>query len=237
MTDTWLDGDAGEGLEEDWGEELLGADLDLDGDVGPRCPVVLLVDTSRSMAGEPLAAVRRGLEAFCEECTRALAGRHVEVAVVAFGGSARVTQDFLPAANFVVPTLEAQGDTLLAAGLLAALDVLAARHAAGRAALLLWTDGMPQGESPEQMRAALRRLRHEEAAGRLRTFAVGVPGANRGLLTRIARRAPLKSEGLRFAEVFAEIGSEVGNNAALIAPTAEGERRTKTDFGKELPWQ
>jgi uncharacterized protein YegL len=237
MTDTWLDSDAGEGLEEDWGEELLGAGLDLDGDVGPRCPVVLLVDTSRSMAGEPLAAVRRGLEAFREECARAPAGRRVEVAVVAFGGTARVVQDFLPAANFVVPALEAQGDTLLAAGLLAALDVLAARHPAGSAGLLLWTDGMPQGESPEQMRAALRRLRHEEAAGRLRIFAVAVPGANRGLLTRIARRAPLKPEGLRFTEVFAELGSGLAEHAALIAPPSDSERRTKTDSGKEVPWQ
>ena len=234
MTDTWLDSDAGE---EDWGEELLGQDLDLDGAAGPRCPVVVLVDPSRSMAGVPLAALRRGLEAFREECTRSPAGRRVEVAVVAFGGTARVIQDFLPAINFVPPTLEAQGDTLLAAGLLAALEVLAARHPATRAALLLWTDAMPQGESPEQMRKAIRRLREEEAAGRVRTFAVGIPGANRRLLARIARRAPLKLEGLRFTDLFAEVGSGVRENEALVLPSADGERPTKMDSGKELPWQ
>jgi uncharacterized protein YegL len=225
MTDTWLDSDPGEPLEEDWGEDLLGQDLDLDGAAGPRRSVVMLVDTSRSMAGEPLAAVRRGLEAFRDECAQSPAGRQVEVAVVAFGGSARVLQDFAPTVSFVPPTLDAQGDTLLAAGLLAALEVLAARHPAAPAVLLLWTDAMPQGESPEQMRAAMRQLRQEEAAGRLRTFAVAVPGANRRLLARIARRAPLKLEGLRFAELFAEAGSGMREQEVLALPSADGESK------------
>jgi uncharacterized protein YegL len=220
MTETWLDSDAGE---EDWGEELLGQDLDLDGDAGPRLPVVLALDTSRSMAGEPLTTVRLGLEAFRAELARSPTGRQVEVAVVAFGGTARVLMDFVPAENFVPPQLEAQGDTLLATGILAALEVLGRRPQAARAALLLWTDAMPQGETPEQMRQAVRRLRQEEAAGRLRVFAVGIPGANRSLLARITRRAPLKLETLRFVELFAGLESGAGEQEVLALPRADAK--------------
>ena len=52
----------------------------------PRCPCVLLLDTSGSMRGAPLDALNAGLEAFQQEIGRdTLASRRVEVAVVAKG--------------------------------------------------------------------------------------------------------------------------------------------------------
>ena len=33
----------------------------------PRCPCVLLLDTSGSMQGEPIAALNKGLQAFVDE--------------------------------------------------------------------------------------------------------------------------------------------------------------------------
>ena len=56
----------------------------------PRCPVVLLLDTSGSMQGEPVKELNTGLRAFSEALkSDRLASLRVEVAVVAFGGKVR----------------------------------------------------------------------------------------------------------------------------------------------------
>ncbi len=56
----------------------------------PRCPVVLVLDTSGSMKGQPIVELNEGLRAFAS-AIRAdhLASLRVEVAVVTFGGSVR----------------------------------------------------------------------------------------------------------------------------------------------------
>jgi uncharacterized protein YegL len=56
----------------------------------PRCPVVLLLDTSGSMHGAPILELNEGLRAF-GTALRAdrLASLRVEVAVVTFGGKVR----------------------------------------------------------------------------------------------------------------------------------------------------
>jgi uncharacterized protein with von Willebrand factor type A (vWA) domain len=51
----------------------------------PRCPCVLLLDTSSSMRGAPIAALNEGLRAFREDLMQdALALRRVEVALITF---------------------------------------------------------------------------------------------------------------------------------------------------------
>jgi Mg-chelatase subunit ChlD len=49
----------------------------------PRCPCVLLLDTSGSMQGDPIKALNQGLQAFKDDLMRdPLASRRVELAVV-----------------------------------------------------------------------------------------------------------------------------------------------------------
>ena len=56
----------------------------------PRCPVVLLLDTSGSMQGAPVQELNGGLRAFSDALkSDRLASLRVEVAVVAFGGKVR----------------------------------------------------------------------------------------------------------------------------------------------------
>lgn len=57
----------------------------------PRCPVVLLLDTSGSMQGAAIEELNGGLRAFSDALkSDRLASLRVEVAVVAFGGNVRV---------------------------------------------------------------------------------------------------------------------------------------------------
>ena len=56
----------------------------------PRCPVVLVLDTSGSMQGTPIAEMTEGLRAFAAAIkSDPLASLRVEVAVIAFGGKVR----------------------------------------------------------------------------------------------------------------------------------------------------
>ncbi len=56
----------------------------------PRCPVILVLDTSGSMAGEPIKELNEGLRSFGDALrSDRLASLRVEVAVVTFGGHVR----------------------------------------------------------------------------------------------------------------------------------------------------
>src|SRR5437660_9707447 len=93
----------------------------------PRCPCVLLLDTSGSMNGKPIQALNEGLAAFREELLQdALARRRVEVAVVTFGGEVTVRQDFVTVDGFTPPGLEAGGLTPMGGVVQQGLEVIEA---------------------------------------------------------------------------------------------------------------
>ena len=69
-------------------------------------PCVLLLDTSKSMNGDRIAALNKGLQAFRDEVIKDPLGRQrVEVAVVTFGGTVQVIQHFVTVDNFIAPVL------------------------------------------------------------------------------------------------------------------------------------
>ena len=81
----------------------------------PRCPCLLLLDVSGSMAGGKIEELNAGLKAFEEELkSDSLSAKRVEVAIVTFG-PVLVAQDFTSASQFQAPQLQAQGLTPMAA--------------------------------------------------------------------------------------------------------------------------
>ena len=213
--------------DEDWGEQLLANSLDLDDNPEPRCPCVLALDSSRSMAGEPIAALNRGLEVFHQELSQSpLARQRVEIAVVTFGATVQVLQDFVSADLFRPPLLEARGETPLGAALIKGLDLIESRKVRYREAgisyyrpwLFLISDGMPQGEPWEVLRQAVQRIKGAEAGRKAAVFAVGVGGANMKLLARLSVRPTLQLQGLRFAELFTWLSVSTERSAQGVDP-------------------
>src|ERR1700733_2504801 len=97
---------------QDWGEQLFQAGLEFARNPEARCPCVLLLDTSKSMAGERIAALNQGLQVFRDELVKdPVARQRVEIAIIAFGGEVQVVQGFVTADNFPPPLLQAQGVT------------------------------------------------------------------------------------------------------------------------------
>ncbi|NDJ26268.1 VWA domain-containing protein [Nostoc sp. B(2019)] len=174
-----------------------------------RCPVILLLDTSGSMSGQPIQELNRGLAAFKEDVLRdSQASLSVEVAMITFGPIVKLKQDFVTIDQFTPPILEADGFTPMAAAIEYALDFLENRKQIYkdngilyyRPWVFLITDGAP---SPPWDSAA-QRLRQAEAQSRLSFFAVGVQGADMNILKEISppERPPVMLNGLDFREMF-----------------------------------
>jgi uncharacterized protein YegL len=177
----------------------------------PRCPCVLLLDTSGSMQGTAMNALNEGLVSFKEELVKnSLAARRVEVAIVTFDSKVNVVQDFVTADQFSPPVLSAQGLTTMGAGIHKALDLIADRKSQYRANgiayyrpwVFMISDGEPQGEFEDVVEQATLRLKADEANKRVAFFTVGVENANMTRLSQITVRTPLKLNGLDFVEMF-----------------------------------
>ncbi len=82
----------------------------------PRCACILLLDTSGSMQGAPIAQLNMGLKSFKDELAAdSLAAKRVEVAVLTFGDNPHLVTDFTDAENFQPPHLTAAGLTPMGA--------------------------------------------------------------------------------------------------------------------------
>ncbi|QBY56174.1 vWA domain-containing protein [Cupriavidus oxalaticus] len=172
----------------------------------PRCPCLLLLDTSYSMNGKPISELNAGLVGFKDElATDSLAMKRVEVAVISFG-PAKVESTFHTAPSFYPPTLQASGDTPMGAAIKQGLELLRQRKEEYRANgisfyrpwVFLITDGAPT----DDWQAAATLIREGEASKSFAFFAVGVEGANMDTLKQISVRDPIKLQGLKFRELF-----------------------------------
>ena len=177
----------------------------------PRCPCVLLLDTSGSMSGERIAALNEGLQTFRNDLLQDnLAGKRVELAIVTFDSNVHIEQDFTTVENFHPPVLTAQGLTFTASGINKALDLLQERKrqyknngiSYYRPWVFLITDGAPYGEEDYLLAQVAQRVKEEEANKRVAFFAVGVEGADMNILQQISVRSPIKLKGLNFREMF-----------------------------------
>src|SRR4051812_17415082 len=137
----------------------------------PRCPCVLLLDTSGSMQGERIDALNEGLRTFRNQLVgNTLASRRTEVAIVTFNTEVVVAQEFVTADSFHPPVLIANGETHMGEGIHRALDLVKARVdryrrngiPCYRPWVFMITDGKPEGEDTKVMAVAGRRLRAAE---------------------------------------------------------------------------
>ena len=181
----------------------------------PRCPCVLLLDTSGSMSGAKIAELNNGLRIFSEELrSDSMAAKRVEVAIVTFG-PVQTVQHFVTADVFQAPTLVASGDTPMGAAVQNAILLVAERKATYKANgigyyrpwLFLITDGAPT----DDVSAATAAIREGEASKSLMFYAVGVEEANMNRLEQITLRQPLKLRGLSFRELFVWLSNSLGS--------------------------
>ena len=178
----------------------------------PRCPVILMLDTSGSMAGAPLRELKEGLTQFLRETgDDETASMSVELEVVTFGGEAEIAAPFAPvnAVNDNPPALTAGGSTPLGEALKLADSELRARRrlykqkgiSSYKPWIVLMTDGCPNDDW-KSAAASMKRLGEEK---RLQYIGIGIGDeADFDTLREILPEhpGPVKLKGLCFKEFF-----------------------------------
>lgn len=195
-----------------------------------RCPVILLLDTSGSMAGEPMRELNEGIRAFKEDVLKdTQATLSVEISIITFGEIVNVIQDFVTVDEFEPPVLQANGRTPMGEAINQALDLLNQRKTVYkengigyyRPWIFLVTDGAPT----DNWQMAAERVKETETEKGCLFFAVAVQGADMNTLKQIAppERPPVLLNGLDFRELFVWIsnsmkrvsGGKIGEAVAL----------------------
>lgn len=183
----------------------------------PRVPVSLCLDTSSSMAGEPIEELVRGVNLFYDAIDDDEdAHDSAEINIVEFNSSARLIHDFASIERLQrISSLEARGTTAMGAGVNMALDSLESRKATYsnkgvlyyQPWLVLMTDGAPT-DSIDQ---AAKRVVGMVQAKKLTVFPIGI--GMRADMKKLARfspnRAPLRLDGLKFKEFFEWLSKSV----------------------------
>ena len=205
----------------------------------PRCPCVLLLDTSGSMQGAPIDSLNQGLELFAAELMQdRLAQKRVEVAVITFGDQVSLIQDFCSPASFIPPILHASGSTPMGEAVVQGMQIIENRKASYKQAgvtyfrpwIFLITDGAPTDANTHYWRQAVESVRIGEANRHLLFFGVAVKDADRGMLDQLcpANRQSMKLSGLSFRALFTWLSSSLksvssanpGSQLALPSPNS-----------------
>jgi len=195
----------------------------------PRCPCLLLLDTSGSMGGEPISELNSGLQTFRDELlSDELAVKRVEVAIITFG-PVNVEQDFIIASSFIPPSLQAGGDTPMGSAISQGISLLKQRKeeykdngiSFYRPWIFMITDGAPT----DSWKDAAKMVADGETNKSFAFFAVGVKNADMNILKQISVREPLKLKGLQFRELFKwlsnsmrSVSQSTPNTTVTIAP-------------------
>lgn len=180
-----------------------------------RCPVVLLLDTSYSMNGDPIRELNEGLKIFKDELMAdSMAVKRVEVAVVSFG-PVQVVSDFQTPDMYYPTELAPSGDTPMGKAIEQAIDMVHTRKSIYkqngvsyyRPWIFLITDGGPT----DNWQRAASLVKEGENSKSFMFFAVGVDGADMDTLGKISMREPIKLKGLRFRDLFSWLSASLSS--------------------------
>jgi len=177
----------------------------------PRCPVMLLLDTSGSM-GNCIDELREGFSQFLRETSDdETASMSVELEVITFGGDVAIAAPFAPVnvINDNPPPLNARGNTPLGEALTLATRELKERRrlyknkgiSSYKPWVILMTDGAPNDDWEEPAKA-MRSLGEQR---KLQYIGIGIgEEANFDILRGILPEhpGPVKLKGLCFREFF-----------------------------------
>ena len=175
----------------------------------PHMACVLLLDTSLSMRGAPIASLNKAIQDFKEQTSMdELAQKRVDIAIIEFNDTARVVQEFTPLPQMQPITLSATGCTAMGAGINLAIDKVKERNHfyndMGTPCFKPWIFMITDGTPTDDISSARQRILDDEskgAHGKLKFWAVGVPGYSKDVLTSLTKRC-IELDKANFKGIF-----------------------------------
>ncbi len=173
-----------------------------------RCACMLVLDTSGSMEGAPIAELNAGLQAFIKAVRDdEIASYAIDLGVITAGGTAREVLPFTSASSIHgQDSLQAAGVTPLGQAVQLALDRLEQRKqqykANGVAYYQPWLVIISDGAPTDAWQAAAAQSRTLSEQRRLVVLSIGVQGTDLGILGQFSSRPAKQLSGLKFREFF-----------------------------------
>jgi uncharacterized protein YegL len=200
-------------------------DVALQDNTEERVPLVLVLDCSGSMSGEPMVALNQGLQALTADLNAdPIAAKRVCILIISYGNDNLVTiGDWQDVMDFTPPILEANGTTPTGAAMQCALQEIEKQKTALRDAgipykrplVYLMSDGQPT----DDWQPAADACRKAEAANKLSVFPIAVGTADMSVLSAFGTRGALKLDGLKFKELFLWLSASV----KVVSQTTAGQ--------------
>jgi uncharacterized protein YegL len=177
-----------------------------------RTPLVLVLDCSGSMSGEPIDQLNAGLKLLEQELKDdVIAAKRVRVLLVEYGGmdTAAVSGAWCDAMDFAAPALSANGTTPTGAAVELALQEIEDEkqrfRSAGVAYTRPWLFLMSDGQPTDAWESAAAQCRDAEKQNKAAVFPIAVGEADMAVLGQFSRngeRGVKRLQGLQFKELF-----------------------------------
>lgn len=174
----------------------------------PRCPCMLVLDTSGSMDGERINELNAGLANFMQAVQAdEFAAYSIEVGIITAGGNVTEELPFTAAHEIQgFHPLRAGGYTPLGGAVALALKSLRARKSlyqqAGVPYYQPWLVIISDGEPTDDWQSAAGQAKGMSQDRKLVSLVVGVQGANLEKLSAFSCRQALPLQGLEFGKFF-----------------------------------
>lgn len=192
----------------------------------PRCACMVVLDTSYSMSGAPIAQLNTGFQHFVAALQEdEVAACSVELGVITAGGVAGEALSFTTAMNIdSVAQFRASGGTPLGQATELALQRLDERkkeyQRAGVAYYQPWLVIISDGAPTDSFHKAMQQANALGQQRKLVVLPIGVEGANMDILNQFSNRGAKKLAGLQFNEFFEWLSVSMSRVSASASTTA-----------------
>lgn len=183
-----------------------------------KCLCVLVLDVSGSMRGKRIEELNKGLQDFYNEISAdETTSQRLEVSIITFGSFVKTIQTPKLVENFTMPTLTAEGSTVLVSAVNQAIDLVEERkrwykstnQTYYRPWIILMTDGEPDDD--QNVDKLSERIKQDIQARHYAFLPIGVEGANMNVLSKIQGDInPMKLQGTKFSSFFKWLSASMG---------------------------
>lgn len=204
-----------------------------------KCPLVLLVDVSSSMAGDPIEELNKGLKMFQTQIQNdPVASARLETCIITFGSEINTIRDFSLFEGTAIPDLVASGCTLMFEGIREGISRLVSRKEWFRSQglqyyrpyVILITDGSPYGGDTNVVQMA-KEIADGVEKRAFNFLAIGVEGVNKTTLSKLSPSGKIfMLKEHNFVQLFEWLSSSIKiitnskpGETVSIAPTKEND--------------